>query len=125
MQVRDAMSTSPVSVGPDHTLRAAARAMASRHVGAAVVLDPESDGPGILTERDVLLSIGAGEDPDAETVANHLTSDVVYGSPDMSLEDAAGAMVAGRFRHLIVLEGSDAVGVISMRDVVEHWLPRR
>ncbi len=124
MQVRDAMSTSPVWVGPHHTLRAAARAMATRHVGAAVVLDADSDGPGILTERDILLSVGAGEDPDAETVANHLTSDVVYSSPEMSLEDAAAKMLAGKFRHLIVLEGNDAVGVISMRDVVEHWLSR-
>ena len=51
--------------------------MSQRGVGAAVVLDPEAPGPGILTERDVLKSLGAGEDPDSELVADHLTTDLV------------------------------------------------
>ena len=54
MQVRDAMSSVVLSVGPTHTLRQVARAMSDRKVGAVVVLDPEADGPGILTERDIL-----------------------------------------------------------------------
>ncbi|MEA2394376.1 MAG: hypothetical protein QOJ82_2267, partial [Solirubrobacteraceae bacterium] len=44
MQVRDGMSTVVATVGPSHTLREAARLMAERRVGAAVVSDP--DGPG-------------------------------------------------------------------------------
>ena len=74
MNVRDGMSNLVLTIGPAHTLREAARMMSSRHVGAAVVIDPEHAGVGILTERDVLDSIGAGQDPDAELAAHHCTS---------------------------------------------------
>ena len=121
MQVRDGMSKLVLTVGPGHTLREAARLMADRGVGAAVVNDPEGEGPAIVTERDMLISLGAGQDPDTEKVAYHLTSDVVYAAPDWSLEQAAAEMVRGRFRHLIVTEGADIVGVLSVRDVVRCW----
>jgi CBS domain-containing protein len=115
------MSTVVLTLGPGHTLRAAARLMAERQVGAAVVLDPDGEGPAIITERDVLISLGRGEDPDTELVAAHLTADVVYAAPDWSLEKAAATMVQGRFRHLIVCDGADVVGVLSVRDVVRCW----
>ncbi len=121
MQVREGMSPTVLSVGPGHTLRAAARLMSEREVGAAVVIDPDGNGPGILTERDILLSIGAGQDPDGELVAEHLTTDVVFAEPAWSLEEAAGAMVRGRFRHLIVLEGGEIAGILSVRDIVRCW----
>lgn len=121
MHVSDGMSTVVLTVGPGHTLRAAARLMAERKVGAAIVMDPEQSGPGILTERDLLVSVGRGEDPDAEVVADHLTSDVVFAAPDWSMEDAAAAMVRGGFRHLIVTERGEVAGVLSVRDVVRCW----
>jgi CBS domain-containing protein len=121
MQVHDGMTEMVLTVGPEHTLRAASQLMADRHVGAAVVMDPEGNGPGIITERDVLVSIGAGQDPDRESVADHLTRDVVLAAPDWSLEEAAAAMVRGGFRHLIVLERGETVGILSVRDVVRCW----
>lgn len=121
MQVRDGMSTVVLTVGPGHSLREAARLMAERRVGAAVVNDPDGAGPGIITERDVLLSIGKGQDVDSELVGEHLTSNVVYAAPDWQLERAAGEMVRGNFRHLIVCEGPDVVGILSVRDVVRCW----
>jgi CBS domain-containing protein len=92
-----------------------------RRVGAAIVLDPDAPGPGVITERDILGSIAAGEDPDAERVADHLTSDLTFASPDWSLEQAASAMVRGRFRHLVVVEGTELKGILSMRDIVRVW----
>jgi CBS domain-containing protein len=121
MQVRDGMSGMVLVVGPGHTLREAAKLMAERRVGAAVVLDPDAAGPGILTERDVLDAIGRGQDVDVERVGEHLTSDVVFASPDWSLEEAAVAMVRGNFRHLIVCEGQEITGILSVRDVVRCW----
>ncbi len=121
MHVSEGMSPMVLTVGPDHTLRAAARLMSARSVGAAVVLDPDGPGPGILTERDILRSVGAGQDPDAEPVSAHLTRDVVYAAPDWSLEEAAAAMVQGGFRHLIVVEGGETVGILSVRDIVRSW----
>jgi CBS domain-containing protein len=121
MEVRHGMTPTVLTVGPGHTLRDVARLMSERGVGAAVVIDPEGYGPGIITERDVLLSLGAGQDPDRESVADHLTREVVFAAPDWSLEEAAAAMVRGGFRHLIVLEQGETVGILSVRDVVRCW----
>ena len=121
MRVRDGMSDVVLTVGPGHTLRQAAQLMAKRKVGAAVVLDPEGEGPGIVTERDILMSIAAGEDPDGELVGTHLTTNPMFASPEWSLEQAAAAMVRGGFRHLVVVEGGETTGVISVRDIVRCW----
>jgi CBS domain-containing protein len=121
MQVREGMSRVVLTVGPDHALRAVAQLMSQRSVGAAVVMDPEAPGPGIITERDILVALGEGLDPDAETVSGHLTREVVYAAPDWSLEEAAAAMMRGGFRHLIVLDGGETVGILSVRDVVRCW----
>jgi CBS domain-containing protein len=122
MQVRTGMSSSVVTVAPGATLHDAARAMAGRKVGAAVVIDPEQPGPGIITERDVLMSVGAGEDPNTEVVSDHLSPELTFASPDWSLERAAEAMVRGGFRHLVVVDGGEMVGVLSMRDIVRCWV---
>jgi CBS domain-containing protein len=121
MQVRDGMTKVVLTVGPDHTLRQAAEQMARRNVGAAVVVDPDGEGPGILTERDVLRSVAEGQDPGSEKVSAHLTSDSVSAAPDWSLEEAAAAMIRGRFRHLLVVEAGDTIGIVSMRDIVRCW----
>jgi CBS domain-containing protein len=121
MHVDEGMSDRVLTVGPGHTLREVARLMSERNVGAAVVMDPDGNGPGIITERDVLLALGGGQDPDFELVAEHLTRDVVFAAPDWSLEEAAAAMVRGGFRHLIVLHEGETVGILSVRDIVRCW----
>jgi CBS domain-containing protein len=121
MLVRDAMSTTVLLVGPDHTVREVAALMSRRRVGSAVVHDPESEGYGIMTERDILHVVGAGLDPDVERAADHLTWDVVYATPDWTLAEAAEAMVRGGFRHLVVLISGEVAGVISVRDILRVW----
>ena len=121
MQVSEGMSSVVLTIGPGHTLRDAARHMAGRGVGAAVVVDPDQPGPGIITERDLLDSIGAGQDPDSEKVCDHLSAHLTFAAPDWSLERAAEAMVRGGFRHLVVIDGGETVGVLSMRDIVRCW----
>src|SRR5215213_3692786 len=121
MQVQDGMSSVVLTVGPSHSLSAAARLMTERNVGAAVVVDPDGAGFAIVTERDILRSVAGGEDPSAETVGNHLTDDLIVAAPDWSLEQAAEAMLAGGFRHLLVVNGPDLEGILSMRDIVRCW----
>ena len=121
MHVRDGMSSMVLTVGPGHTLRHVAKMMSERRVGAAVVLDPEAAGPAIITERDILEAIGAGQDPDAESVSDHLTRDLVFASEEWSLEQAAAEMVQRGFRHLVVVDGAEIVGILSMRDIVRCW----
>jgi CBS domain-containing protein len=121
MQVRDGMSEVVLTVGPTHTLREAAAMMAEKQIGAALVSDDETPVPRILTERDILLSLGAGEDPDVERVANHMSDSVISASPDWSLERAAAEMSRRGIRHLVVYDGADLAGVLSMRDIVRVW----
>ncbi|MFG2502439.1 cyclic nucleotide-binding/CBS domain-containing protein [Streptomyces sp. NPDC048441] len=125
MLVRDAMSTMVLTIGPAHTLRQAARLMSTRRVGAAVVLDPDTYGLGILTERDVLISLGSGQNPDTETAGTHTTTDVVFADPSWTLEEAAEAMSHGGFRHLIVMEADGPAGIVSVRDIIRCWAPSR
>ena len=121
MRVADAMSTAVLTIGPDHTLRQAARLMSARQVGSAVVLDPDTSGVGILTERDILHALGKGQDPDTERAGDHLTSELVYAGPGWTLEEAAAAMTRGGFRHLVVMADDEVAGIISVRDIVRVW----
>jgi len=125
MRVRDGMSREVLTIGPGHTLRQAARQMSARRVGAAVVVDADRDGPGILTERDVLDALAAGQDPDSEVAGDHLTADLVFAAPDWPLERAATAMMRGGFRHLVVTDHDEVIGMLSVRDIVKIWSAER
>ncbi|NUO46442.1 MAG: CBS domain-containing protein [Streptomyces sp.] len=125
MLVRDAMSTVVLTIGPTHTLRQAAALMSARHVGAAVVLDPDGTGIGILTERDILNAVGLGQNPDSEPSHAHTTTDVVFAAPSWTLEEAARTMAHGGFRHLIVLDRGEPIGIVSVRDIIRCWAPAR
>ncbi len=121
--VSDAMSNIVLTVGPDHTLRDAATKMAERGVGSAVVVDPDGYGPGLIAERDIVRAVAAGRDLDTEPVRNHMARDTVVAVPSWPLEHAAEMMLRGRCRHLVVVDGNEVVGVVSIRDIVAAWEP--
>jgi CBS domain-containing protein len=122
MLVGEAMNPIIVTVGPEHTLREAARRMTERQVGAAVVMENEQGGPGIVTERDLLRSNGRNEDIDKELVRDHQAEHIIYAYADWPLQRAAEAMTEGGFRHVIVLRDGAPAGILSMRDIVRFWL---
>lgn len=122
MEVREGMSDVVLTLGSSHTLREAARKMAERNVGAAIVLDEMAPGPGIVSERDIIVSLGAGEDPDTEVVGDHMTAKIISAAPDWSLERAAVEMAQRHIRHLVVVEQGELVGVLSMRDIMRVWV---
>jgi CBS domain-containing protein len=124
MRVRDAMTENVLTMTPGRSLRDAARFMSDHNVGAVVVMDPEEPGPGIITERDVVRSLGRGEDPDQEMVKDHLTSRATFADGEWGLEEAADAMARGGFRHLVVVDSGEVEGIISMRDIIHVWRPR-
>jgi CBS domain-containing protein len=115
------MSRVVLTVGPQQTLRDVAKQMTDRKVGAAVVIDPEAPGPAIVTERDILRAYAedriTGDDP----VLSHSTERVVLAAPNWSLEQAADEMVRGSFRHLVVVDAGEIVGILSIRDIVTAW----
>ena len=117
-RVSDAMSSVSAIVGPEHTLSQAARRMVQRGTGAAVVLDGSLPGPGVITERDLLRAIADGRDPDVELVEDHMSGHVVTAWPDWPLSRAASVMIKHGIRHVLVFDGSDLAGVLSMRDLV-------
>lgn len=121
MYVSEGMSKIVLTVGPDATMREVARKMTERGVGAALVVDPDAHGPAIVTERDVLGAYAdervTGDDP----VSQYAKERIVMAAPNWSLERAAAEMVRGGFRHLVVADGGEIVGVLSMRDIVSCW----
>ena len=121
MQVREGMSKVVLTLGPGHTLREAARRMTEKGVGAAIVIDEEQPHPAIVSERDILTSLGQGQDPDAELVRDHMSDTVISAAPDWSLERAAMEMSRRHIRHLVIVDGGDIAGVLSMRDIMRVW----
>ena|ERR1700754_1481999 len=121
MQVKDGMSEVSLTVGPAHTLREAAAQMVEKGTGAALVNDVDLPAPGIVTERDLLISVARGENPDEALVGSHMSESVIAAAPDWSLERAAAEMSRRNVRHLVVFDGPDLVGVLSMRDIVRCW----
>ena len=119
--MRDGMSEVVLTVGPAHTLREAAEMMVEKGTGAALVTDDEQPVPCIVTERDILNSLGRDQDPDAERVADHMSEGVVAAAPDWSLEHAASEMSTRGIRHLVVFDGPDLIGILSIRDIVRCW----
>jgi CBS domain-containing protein len=121
MEVREGMSKVVLTIGPGHTMREAARLMTEKSVGAGVVIDEEYPGPRVISERDILNSLGRGEDPDKERVGDHMSDTLICAAPDWSLERAAMEMSKRHIRHLVVVESGELVGVLSMRDIVRVW----
>jgi CBS domain-containing protein len=121
MEVREGMSKVVLTIGPGHTMREAARLMTEKSVGAGVVIDEEYPGPRVISERDILNSLGRGEDPDTERVGDHMSDTLICAAPDWSLERAAMEMSKRHIRHLVVVESGELVGVLSMRDIVRVW----
>jgi signal-transduction protein with cAMP-binding, CBS, and nucleotidyltransferase domain len=121
MEVREGMSSVVLTIGTGHSLRDAARQMTEKGVGAAIVLDEAAPGPGIISERDILNSVGRGEDPDSERVSEHMADTVITAGPGWSLERAAAEMARRGIRHLVIVEGGNPVGVLSMRDIMRVW----
>jgi signal-transduction protein with cAMP-binding, CBS, and nucleotidyltransferase domain len=121
MEVRDGMSNVILTMGPGHTLRQAAQRMTEKGVGAAVVIDESEFAPRVVSERDILNSLGRGEDPDTERVGDHMSDTVIAASPGWSLERAAVEMSRRHIRHLVVVDGGQLVGILSIRDIVRCW----
>lgn len=121
MKVEVGMSEVVLRVGPGLTLREAASRMAERGIGAAIVEDEEWPVPSVITERDLLVAVGSGLDPDSELVRDHMSEKVITASPDWSMERAAAEMSRRGIRHLVVCSDGDLIGVLSMRDIMRAW----
>ena len=111
------MHDSFVTVAPEDTIGEAAQKMVDAGRGAAAVSD-FGRLIGILTDRDVLLSVAARTHSSEERVRAWMTPDPITAGPEMTAEEAAQIMLDNGFRHLPVVEGDRAIGIISIRAVL-------
>ncbi|MGV8997898.1 MAG: CBS domain-containing protein [Parvibaculaceae bacterium] len=108
------------SVGPDITLGEVARLLSAKRIGAVLVMEGEHV-LGILSERDVVKSIGvSGAEALERRVREVMTSRIVTCDLNDSVDQIMDMMTEGRFRHLPVVQGGRLVGIVSIGDVVKH-----
>jgi CBS domain-containing protein len=118
--VDEIMSRDVLAVDPRSLLVEAAGRMQERHVGAALVVEDERLR-GILTERDVLRAVASSR-IEGEAVVDWMTRDPETIEPSDTTAHAGTLMIHGGFRHLPVLEGSQVVGIVSIRDLMRTTL---
>lgn len=106
-----------ITVAPEDTLGEVAERMTKQNVGAVVVKD-HGRLIGILTERDMLRAVAERVHTSEARVRQWMTEDPITASPDMSLDEAAQVMLEHGFRHLPVVDGSEVMGVVSLRRVL-------
>jgi CBS domain-containing protein len=121
--VSEHMTASLLTIPADATLGEAAAAMTERGVGAVVVLEGDAIA-AILTERDVLKAVAAGNDGSAP-VADWMTRHPETIEPEDTTDHAATLMIHGGFRHLPVVLGGKVVGIVSIRDLMKVALDDR
>ena len=121
--VSEHMTSSLLTISADATIGDAAAAMAGRGVGAVVVLEGDAIA-AILTERDVLKAVAAGNDG-STPVADWLTRHPETIEPEDTTDHAASLMIHGGFRHLPVVLGGKVVGILSIRDLMKVALDDR
>ncbi|MEZ5143911.1 MAG: CBS domain-containing protein [Acidimicrobiales bacterium] len=119
--VSSVMKRTTVSVVPDTTIREVAEILSREEIGCVVVRGAE-DPAGLVSERDLVRAIADDADLDGDRASDIMAYDIVCLAPDQHLSDAARTMIEGGIRHLPVLDGHTVVGIVSMRDVLEHLL---
>jgi CBS domain-containing protein len=119
VDVSEVMTKEVVTVGPHYNVADVASLMTARGIGSVIVLEEERV-LGILTERDILKVIGAGEDPKNVAAHEALSDDLYAIGPDASVDEAARQMTQAKVRHLPVIENDRVIGIVSIRDLV-RW----
>lgn len=108
-----------ISTTKDVSVRAACRLMASKRIGALLVLENQGI-VGIFTERDALNKVlAASLDPDTTSVASVMVADPQTIRADKPLAYALHMMAEGGFRHIPVVDDQGApLGMVSARDAL-------
>lgn len=109
---------SPVSVSPSDSAAAAIRLMQDEKIGCVLVNDAD-ELVGIFTERDALMKL-VGKNLDGIRVGDVMTGDPVVLRDEDSVAVALHKMAVGGFRHIPLVEGGRAVGIVSSRDIFRH-----
>jgi CBS domain-containing protein len=115
---RSIMVRPVIEVDGQSPLRHVAEQMSDAGVGAVLVVRAGA-AAGILSERDVVRALADGADPDEVWAADVMTTPILWVAPDDSISSVAELMELGGVRHAPVREGGRAIGMISVRDVLD------
>jgi CBS domain-containing protein len=115
----DLMTSDVLTVAPEDTIGEAAQKMVDREVSSAAVSD-YGRLIGILTERDLTRAVAGRTHSSEARVREWMTPDPVTLPASASPREAAEIMLDRRFRHIPVVEGDRAIGIVSIRDVA-RW----
>jgi len=118
-QLLRSKGTEVFSVAPQDSVLRAIEVMATRHVGALLVMD-QGELIGIISERDYARKVILKNRSSHDTpVGDIMTSPAIGVSPDETVHHCMQLMTDGRFRHLPVLKGGRVVGILSIGDLVK------
>jgi CBS domain-containing protein len=112
----------PVCVATDSITKSVVQTMIEKKVGSVLLLDKDDKVVGIFTERDYLKQFALGQkDPNVVKISEVATLDLITCHPETTIAYALNLMSHGGFRHLpIVDEAGRAIGVVSVRDVLDR-----
>ena len=112
-----------LTIVPEATIEEASEMLAENHIGAVVVTNQAGQIAGILSERDIAVSLPQYGGALGETkVSEIMTCDVVFCTTETTVQEVLNIMVGNGIRHLPVVEQDKLIGVVSLRDVVGNWL---
>lgn len=121
--VREKPSGELVSVAASATVVDAVDAMSRHDIGAVLIMTEDGLVGGIFTERDLLIRVvEAGRDPKTTPISLVMTRDVHFVSPATPIDAALSLMLVQRHRHLLVIDGPQVYGLVSMRDLVHRMI---
>ena len=105
---------------PDATLLDISRKLASKKIGAIVIIGDKGEVGGIISERDIIRNVAeGGEAALAMPVSEAMTRNVITCQETTTLDELMQTMTQGRFRHIPVVEEDALVGIVSIGDVVK------
>jgi CBS domain-containing protein len=113
------------AIGADIPVREAASYMAEKGVGLLPVTDGEKV-IGVFGERDLLKRVvSEGLDPETTRVEEVMTTTMICSPPDETWQQAGSKMIEKGIRHLVVADGDQLIGVISLRDLRTHEIDQK
>lgn len=115
-QLKDIMSKQVSYVAPNDNVYEAASRMRAENVGLMPVVD-QGELKGVLTDRDIVVRGIAEKKPNSIPVQDVMSSQLVTGSPQMSIDEAAQLMAEAQVRRLPVVDNNQLVGIVSLKDM--------
>jgi CBS domain-containing protein len=116
MEIREVMTASVVTADPATPVREVAALMRERNVGS-VVLVRDGEPVGIVTDRDLTVSVLADGRSGEDHAIDHATTPVVTGAPDMQLAAACELLVQHGIRRLPIVEDGRLGGIVTLDDL--------